>query len=84
MKHDLDSLLQDNFLHVPVDFTQQVMQRVQLLPQRSPVVLKPARVPAWAMVQRMAAWGGLIGGGLLGLSQMAGFVLALWLTTPAV
>lgn len=86
MKNDLDTLLQGDLLQPPPDFTQRVMQRVQQLPQRPALSATPAktRYPLWSLLRWTATIAGLIGGGILGLSQIAGFVFALWLTAAAI
>jgi hypothetical protein len=80
MNDDLDVLLRDDLLHPPADFTRTVMQRVTALPL-------PGDAPAyrrWRLLRRAAAAAGLIGGGLLGLSQLAAYVFGLWLATTAI
>jgi len=86
MKDDLDTLLHDDLLHTPSDFTQRVMQSVQQLPQRQTFFAAPARTRRhlWNLLCRIVSIAGLIGGGILGLSQIAGFVFAFWLTTTAI
>jgi hypothetical protein len=86
MKYDLDTLLQDDWLQPPPDFTLRVMQRVQLLPQRPSLSAAPAktRFSLWNLLRWIATIAGLIGGGILGLNQIAGFVFAFWLTATAI
>ena len=80
MNDDVNTVLNDALLQPPADFTQAVMQRVALLP----LPLGAAPGPRWRRLRRVAAAAGLIGGGLLGLSQLASFVFGLWLTATAI
>lgn len=86
MKDDLNTLLQDDLLQPPPDFTQRVMQRIQQLPQRPSLSATSVknRSPLWNLLRWIATMAGLIGGGILGLSQLAGFVFAFWLTATAI
>ncbi len=86
MKNDLDALLQDDLLRPPPDFTKRVMQGVQQLQQRPSLSATPAKPRSrfWNLLRWIATIAGLIGGGILGLSQIAGFVFALWLTATAI
>lgn len=86
MNDELDLLLQDDLLHPPADFTQRVMQRIQSLPRSASPATTPvqARSTRWNRLRWLATATGLVGGGLLGLSQLAGFVFGLWLTTSAI
>lgn len=82
MNDDLDTLLQDASLQPPPDFTQRVMQA---LPQRTSPPPKPVRTVRnpWQRLRWLAAAGGLVGTGLLGLSQLASFVFGLWIASAA-
>jgi hypothetical protein len=86
MENDLDVLLQDNLLQPPSDFTERVMQRVQQLPQRALLSATSAKTRSlfWNLLRLIATIAGLIGGGILGLSQIAGFVFAFWITATAI
>jgi hypothetical protein len=82
MNDDLDTLLQDASLQPPPDFTQRVMQAIH---QRTPTPA-PARVVVrhpWQRLRWLAAASGLVGTGLLGLSQLASFVFGLWIASAA-
>ena len=81
MNDDLDLLLQNDLLQPPADFTQRVMQRVQSLPRSASPA--QARAVRWRRLRWLAAATGLVGSGLLGLSQLAGFVFGLWVTAAA-
>lgn len=82
MDDDLDTLLQDACLQPPADFTQRVMQA---LPQRTTPSPQPVRTvhSPWQQLRWLAAASGLIGTGLLGLSQLASFVFGLWIASAA-
>ena len=86
MNNDLDALLQTDCLDPPDDFTRRVMQRIQ--PQRYAMprtsTKADERTGRWSRVRWLAAATGLVGGGLLGLSQLASFVFGLWLAGSAV
>jgi len=86
MKNDLDTLLRDDLLQAPPDFTERLMQRIQQLPQRTSLSATPAQAHAafWSNLRRIAAMTGLIGAGALGLGQIAGFVFGLWLAGSAI
>lgn len=86
MKNDLDTLLQNDFLQPPPDFTERVMQRIQNLPQSASLSATPAYAHPtfWSRLRWIATITGLIGGGMLGLSQIAGFVFGLWLAASAI
>ncbi|MDR3371225.1 hypothetical protein [Rhodoferax sp.] len=81
MNDDLDTLLQDAGLQPPPAFTQRVMLAIH---QRTPTPA-PARVVhnPWQRLRWLAAASGLIGTGLLGLSQLASFVFGLWIASAA-
>ena len=81
MNDDLDTLLQDAGLQPPPDFTQRVMLAIE---QRTPVAMptRPTRHP-WQQLRWLAAASGLVGTGLLGLSQLASFVFGLWIASAA-
>ena len=81
MHDDLDTLLQDDFLRPPPDFTQRVMRAIH---QRTPPPLPERAVhPPWQRLRWLAAASGLVGTGLLGLSQLASFVFGLWIASAA-
>lgn len=70
----LDALLQRPLLQPPPGFAQRVVQR---LPRR---VAPPS---AWSRLRWLLVATGLAGGGVLGLSQIVGFVFGLWFTAAA-
>ena len=86
MNNDLDALLQTDYLDPPDDFTQRVMQRIQLRRYATPStsIVAAERTGRWNRLRWLAAATGLVGGGLLGLSQLASFVFGLWLAGSAV
>ena len=86
MNDELDILLQNDLLHPPADFTQRVMQRIRSLPRSALPAATPAQARAvrWRRLRWLAAATGLVGSGLLGLSQLAGFVFGLWVTAAAI
>jgi anti-sigma factor RsiW len=81
MNDDLDTLLSSNLLAPPADFTQRVMQSVERLPRRT-LAVKP-RATFASLLRRIAAAAALAGAGMLGLSQLAGFMFGLWLASAA-
>jgi len=81
MNDELDLLLQNDLLQPPADFTQRVMQRVQSLPRSASPA--QARSTRWNRLRWLAAATGLVGTGMVGLSQLAGFVFGLWVTAAA-
>jgi len=81
MNDELDLLLQNDLLQPPADFTQRVMQRVQSLPRSASPA--QARSTRWSRLRWLAAATGLVGTGMVGLSQLAGFVFGLWVTATA-
>jgi hypothetical protein len=86
MNDELDMLLQKDLLQPPPDFTQRVMQRIQTLPHSASLAASPAKAPStrWRRLRWLANAAGLVGGGLLGLSQLAGFVFGLWVSASAI
>jgi hypothetical protein len=77
MTDKLESLLNDDLLHPPRDFTARVMHEVRAHP---PMRVKVGRQQRIRWVMTIA---GLVSGGLLGLPQLIGFVMGLWVTTAA-
>ena len=86
MNNDLDALMQTDCLDPPDDFTQRVMQRIQLrrYAAQSTSIVAAERTGRWSRLRWLSAATGLVGGGLLGLSQLASFVFCLWLAGAAV
>ena len=81
MNDELDTLLQDAALQPPPDFTQRVMGAIE---QRTLAAMptRPTRSP-WRRLRWLVAASGLVGTGLLGLSQLASFVFGLWMASAA-
>ena len=73
MDEDLDKLLESGLLEAPQDFPERVMQRVDSLP------LPESRSRLWEMLERFA----LIGGGILAIAQLAGFMFGIWAAVAA-
>jgi hypothetical protein len=73
MDEDWDELLHSGLLEAPEDFPRRVMQRIEHLPAPE------RRSRAWEMLQGLA----LVGGGLLGLAQLAGFIFGIWAAVAA-
>jgi hypothetical protein len=80
MNDELDTLLRNDLLHPPADFTRTVMQRVAALPLPGDALPHPR----WRRLRRAAAAAGLIGSALLGLSQLAAYVFGLWFAATAI
>lgn len=78
MNDPLDTLMRNDWLRPPADFTQTVMRRVAALPR--PAAATTAR---WHTLRRAAAVAAMIGGGLLGLTQLAAYVFGPWLAGAA-
>ena len=94
MTDDLDDLLKDDWLHPPPGFSQRVMRSLGAQNVGGPITPPshtntPVHAPqtgaisVWHRLRWLAASAGLLAGGLLGLSQLAGFVFGLWLTAAA-
>jgi hypothetical protein len=79
MHDDLDTLLQDDFLQPPPDFAQRVMRAID----RRALAPAPTGRSPWHRLRWLAAASGLVGTGLLGLSQLASFVFGLWIASAA-
>lgn len=71
MDEDFDALLASPLLQAPDDFTQRVMQQVHYLP----LPARPTPVPR--LLQRLQ-WLAFIGGGALGIVQLAAFMFGIW------
>jgi hypothetical protein len=74
MDKDLDQLLASDLLEVPQDFAQSVMTRVRELPLPLIAVLPPAADRSKEWLQ----WLALIGGAILGMAQLSGFIFGIW------
>lgn len=68
MANDLERLLESGLLKVPENFAQRVMQRIDELP----LPIYPPQPREWLQ------WLALIGGAILGATQLAGFVFGIW------
>ena len=73
MDKDWDRLLESGLLEAPGDFPQRVMRRIDSLP------LPAKQSRSWEMLQ----WLALIGGGFLGIAQLAGFMFGIWAAVAA-
>lgn len=80
MTDDLDRLLRGDLLRPPADFSYRVMQQLPQQRQTQPHP-EPQR---WRRVRWLVTAAGLLGGGLLGLSQLVSFVFGLWLAALAI
>jgi hypothetical protein len=80
---DLDTLLQRELLQPPPDFAQRVLRQLprQTMPLAPPKQYK--QPTPWSRLRWLLAATGLLGGGVLGLSQAGGFVFGLWLGAAA-
>lgn len=73
MANDLEKLLESGLLKVPENFAQQVMQRIDELP----LPIHPPQSLEWLR------WLALVGGAILGVTQLAGFVFGIWVAVTA-
>ena len=73
MANDLEKLLVSGPLKVPENFAQQVMQRIDELP----LPIHPPQSLEWLQ------WLALVGGAILGVTQLAGFVFGIWVAATA-
>ncbi len=73
MDEDWDKLLDSGLLEAPEDFPERVMRRIDGLP------LPESGSRSWEVLQ----WLALIGGGILGVAQLAGFVFGIWAAVTA-
>ena len=82
MSDELDRLLGQDLLQPPADFSYCVMQGIKPLampfPASLPAAARPAPAPRTLLLRA-----GMVGAGLLGLSQVLSFVLSVWLATSA-
>jgi hypothetical protein len=73
MNDDIDTRLEAGLLHVPDDFTDQVMRCVETMP-----------LPARRSKRReRLQWLALAGGAALGLSQLLAFMFGMWAASAA-
>ena len=83
MNNDLDSLLGQDLLKPPAEFSYRVMQGIKPLPMPFEQA-QPGRVwPAEPALQKIVMGIGMVGAGLLGLSQVVSFVFGVWLASAA-
>ena len=73
MNSGLDDLLESATLEPPADFAQQVMQRLDRLPEPR----SARRSPRWL------PWVAVVCGVILGAEQLAQFVFCAWIVTNA-
>lgn len=81
MNDDLDALLSDGLLQPPADFGERVMKNIQRFPHGT--LLRTPRTNLSSLLRRLAAVAAVAGAGALGLSQLASFILGLWLASAA-
>lgn len=76
MKTDIETLLAADLLQVPEDFTDRVMQRIQVMP------VPPVRIKASGRRERLQ-WLALLGGAALGVGQLLAFMFGVWSASAA-
>jgi hypothetical protein len=84
---DVDTLLQDGLLHVPADFTAQVMAHVHVQAHAARQVTLAAPQRRWPKRWNMRQWlqcFALLGGSLAGVAQVLVFIFGIWSTMSAV
>lgn len=69
----LDDLMQQSLVETPADFTQTILHHIEALP----TTRQQKAQTNWL------TWLAVAGSGLLGLSQLFGFVFSLWTVTTA-
>ena len=83
MDDDLDTLLKQDLLQSPAGFSYRVMQGIKPLPMPFERYQPQLSIQPTNALQKIAMRLGMIGAGLLGLSQVASFVFGMWLATSA-
>jgi hypothetical protein len=83
MNDDLDALLGQDLLQSPADFSYRVMQGIKPLPMPFAQPLPRHTTQAMLALRQMVIRIGMIGAGLLGLSQVVSFVFGVWLVSSA-
>jgi|GEM_PF-1517292 len=83
MDDDLDTLLKQDLLQSPADFSYRVMQGIKPLPMPFERYQPQLAIQPTNALHKIAMRLGMIGAGLLGLSQVASFVFGVWLATSA-
>jgi hypothetical protein len=83
MNDDLDALLSQDLLQPPTDFSYRVMQGIKPLPMPfQKAYPQYTSHPAHAL-RKLVISMGMIGAGLLGLSQVVSFVFGVWVASSA-
>ena len=72
MTSRLDHLLESVALAPPREFTAQLMLRLQSMPQ----VTEPRTAPRWL------PWAAIVCGAVLGIGELASFMLSAWIAVP--
>jgi hypothetical protein len=83
MNDDLDALLSQDLLQSPTDFSYRVMQGIKPLPMPFTQPLPQHTKHPIQALRKMVMRIGMVGAGLLGLSQVVGFVFGVWLVSSA-
>lgn len=73
MHSELDGLFESTALEPPEGFAQRVMHRLENMPQ----IRKARGVPPWL------PWAAVICGAVLGVGELASFMLAAWVAVAA-
>ena len=83
MNDDLDTLLRQDLLQSPTDFSYRVMQGIKPLPMPFKRHQPRHAIKSAKDLPKIAMRLGMIGAELPGLSQVASFVFGVWLATSA-
>ncbi len=83
MNDDLDTLLSQDLLKAPSDFSYRVMQGIKPLPMPFEQVRRPKATATGHALRQLAFRLGVVSAGLLGLSQVLGFVFGVWISATA-
>lgn len=83
MSNDLETLLSQNLLEPPEAFSYHVMQGIKPLPNPFGKVRPRSSRLSIPAIQKLAMRIGLLGAGVLGLSQVVGFVFGVWFASAA-
>jgi hypothetical protein len=83
MNDDLDSLMGHDLLQPPEDFSYRVMQGIKPLPMPFKQHVPQQSTQPIHALRKIAMSIGMIGAGMLGLSQVVSFVFGLWFVSSA-